>query len=404
MAISDLTGPVANFGQAMGAKAALGQQQRAQVLGGVGKITDTIAEARDRKVVEDALRAAGLDPAIAKDPHAAVTALIQAAAAKTARSQQVEDRDISNRGQGLSPTGEYLGPDQDPRVQSANAVGESALDRAMREKTDERDYAEGQDAIIGAESLDLTRPGVGFTGKMHPMVPLSGLQEAPATPSLVDKRAHAPGAPPYRTASIDRAMKYSGALQPPKVKPPTDLQSAQAEEARANAERLRAEAGRGPTSRNEDPNSPEVLARRAKFDRERVEFEARTKAQYASPKIPTGLRDALDQAKTDYENAALLAGFNESDPRVIQAAAKRQAAARAIDDFLAGSRPKIGKSREPENAQEDAAEGGQEEAGQAPATDPAKKAELDAIEKSDPARYQRILSQLTPEQRAALGR
>lgn len=91
--IGDISGAASNYIGALRDRAALGQQERGKIVGAAGSMAQTWKDAQDQRALEQALVAAGLDPSLAKDPHAAVSAMIQ----KVRDKQQRENADAAQQ-------------------------------------------------------------------------------------------------------------------------------------------------------------------------------------------------------------------------------------------------------------------------------------------------------------------
>jgi len=153
MPIADFSGATQNLIGAYRDRAALNAGQKSQALGAVDDAANSVGEALARKQVEEALQKEGLDPALARDPHAAVTAIIQKKQSEQ-QAQQQSARDTTLHG--------FQQQDAETEAMRRQAELDKARGFQIGRTEDERAYAEKQrskdEAAVSEAFQPVTEP------------------------------------------------------------------------------------------------------------------------------------------------------------------------------------------------------------------------------------------------------
>lgn len=379
MAIN-ISGAAANFGAA--ARSAAGQAFDQKNLGlanlraGAGAIRQVgqdFGEMQGRKRASQTgiawARTAGVDESIiaSGDPVTILKATLAKVqenreAQQFANQQELENTRFGNEKTMFGMEGErqdkYRGfgrggydPGLDPYVKREAATGEAVAGR-------QREMSE----LIGGQMAELGAPVEGFGGFAFGVTGPEGFRppSRPAGPDDVMGRAAGgrPGGGSYMKEALLGALGATPTPSRARNIDPLSPEGIAAEEEKAK--RLGAVKPTGPARMNEE-------------DRIRLQFELRLKEEQEKAKL-RGLIDPKKMQVLELQKRRNDAVGLGADDATINAITEK------IEALLG-----MGGA-------------------QRPAVDPARKAKLDEIQKTDPARYQKILQQMTPEERAAVGR
>lgn len=332
-----LGGAVANYSDAIARNVALRRADTDRLVGGaqaavkgIGASVQTIQDNKAKEHLKSIASELGLAPELldAMSPEEAVHAVSKAAFESKQRDFQASQQQAQF---------EHADSSEETRFGHAKELDEATtsndIARTLAEREDAERRRREEDEALGKEVGGLIAPATddvgGFEGISLPI-------ERPATDEDVNARfSEKPG----RASALGAART---AVKPP-FRPTPTRDEAQIDRDRAEAERARAEAEKlkrppTPPARNIDPNSPEGIEARLKFEKEKAglkpagSWSGRESATGAGLRERANRKDAQIQALEQFGEETL----DEADKARLAKLREESAALWAEHDKLTG--------------------------------------------------------------------